>query len=241
MRNVLVLTLSVLAFYYFSQSQFFALKSFEITGLKQLSRDEVIQKCGLTSGMNYFRLDLRQAEKRLRAMPIIEKVEVSKRLPSTVVIIVKEREPCALLCTDSGFLVIDNKGYCLEKVAGAECYSFPVITGLVPDTQTPGELISKKRHLQLVLAALSRDIENYISEINIASDENLIAYSRQGIPIMLGTPEELPEKLKMGVAFLGSLETENAVEYVDIRAVQALAVKYSDPEAQKREKLFAVF
>lgn len=240
MKNILVLTLSVLALYYFSQSQFFALKNIETTGLKQLVRDEVIRKSGLTSGMNYFRLDLRQAEKRLSSIPLIESVKVKKRFPNTVVINVKEREPGALLCTDSGFFVIDNKGYCLEKVAWDEYYSLPVITGLTPESQVPGELVSKKKHLRSVLTAFSEDVENFISEINIASPDNLIAYSRQGIPIMLGTPEELPEKIKVGVSFLGSLETVEKIEYVDVRAIQAPAVKYSDSGDQKVEKLFTV-
>lgn len=238
-KNVLVLSLGVLALYYFSQSQFFALKNIDARGLIKLARAEVVRKSGLTAGMNYFRLDVKQAEERLRSIPLIERVEVRKRFPDAVVISVKEREPRAVLCVSGGFWVLDKHGYCLERMVG-EGYSLPVITGLEPDSLTPGDRVSEKKQLQSVLAALGDDVQNYISEININSENNLIAYSRGGVPILLGTTEKLPEKLKLGASFIKTRGTAEGIDYVDIRAVEAPAVRYHDPGVKEGEKIFSV-
>lgn len=237
-RNVSVLSLCVLSLYYFSQSQFFALKRIDVRGLAKQNRNEVVRVSGLTVGMNYFRLDVKQAEERLRSLPLIEQVEVRKSFPNAVIITIKEREPHALLCVNGGFWVIDKKGYCLQRLSGT--LSLPVITGLVPDSLTPGERVSRKQLLQAVLAALDGEVQYYLSEINMNSEDNLIAYSRDGIPILLGTAERLPQKLRLSVSFVKTMGDAEEIDYIDIRAVEAPAVKYHDAEFMGGEKIFSV-
>ncbi len=237
-KNVSVLSLCVLSLYYFSQSQFFALKRIDVRGLAKQNRDEVVRVSGLTLGMNYFRLDIQQAEERLRSLPLIEQVEVRKSFPNAVIIDIKEREPHALLCVNGGFWVIDRKGYCLERLSGTR--GLPVITGLVPDSLTPGQRVSRKQLLQAVLAALDGEVQYYLSEINMNSEDNLIAYSRGGVPILLGTAERLPDKLRLSVSFIKTMGEAEKIDYIDIRAVEAPAVKYHDSEFKDGEKIFSV-
>lgn len=240
LRNLLVLTLSVLAIYYFSQSPFFALKKIEAKGNNKLTAPEIIKKSGLSPGMNYFDLDLELAKKRLSSIPLIEDVDVQKRIPDQVVISLKERESRALICTNGSFVVIDEKGYCIEKCGTTSNYDLPIITGLQPDTLTPGEQVSKREYLGAVLAVLDKDVQTLVSEINIAAADNLVAYTRQGIPVLLGTTEKLPEKLTMAKSYLELIGTVEGIEYIDIRSVQAPAVKCQNKNSKDKEKIFSV-
>jgi len=236
LNKILVCTVGVLGLYCFSQSSFFALKNIEVQGLKRLSSAEVTKKSGLSKGRNLFQIDLAQAKKRLLAHPLIERVEVKRHLPQTVLIKLQEREPRALFLIDHNFLVLDQKGFCVDKITSLEPYDLPIITGLTPSSTALGEQVSRNRSLVKVLTALDGDVQSFFSEVNLAVPDHIRGYSREGIPVLLGTPENLPEKFRLAVSFLGSLKNAEAVEYVDIRTVQAPAVKYLENKAQKREK-----
>jgi cell division protein FtsQ len=225
LKNMLLIIMGVLAVYYFTQSPFFALKDIESTGNTKVTEAEIIQKSGLSAGMNYFGLDTQLVEKRVLAIPLVEKVTVKKHLPDSVVINIKERKPLALFCTQEGLFVIDGKGYCLEKCTTAASYDLPIITGLKPDSLDPGEQVIKSDDLEVVLAALEQDVQQQFSEINIAQTDNLIAYTRQGIPVFLGTTNKLSEKLDVAISYLDLLADEEEIEYIDIRSIQAPAVK----------------
>ncbi|MDH7576420.1 MAG: FtsQ-type POTRA domain-containing protein [Bacillota bacterium] len=235
---ILFCAAGVFALYCFSQSPFFALQYLEVEGLKRLSLAEVKRESGLTEGSNLFQIDCAQARKRLLAHPLIEQVEVKRRMPRTVLIKLREREPRACLLVGNQFLILDRKGYCIDKITSLGPYSLPIITGLEPASTALGQQVSRNRALAVVLSALDEDVQSFFSEVNLAVPEQIIAYSREGIPILLGIHENLPEKLRLAVSFMGSLESDEAVEYVDLRAVQAPAVKYRENKAQEDKKFF---
>ena len=108
-RNLLLIALSILAVYYFSQSPFFALKEIEAKGNTKVTQEEIVRKSGLSPGINYFELDTHLVKKRLLSMPLVETVTVKKRLPDRVVIDIKEREALALFCAQESFVVIDGR------------------------------------------------------------------------------------------------------------------------------------
>lgn len=226
LKSMLLVIMAVLAVYYFTQSPLFALQDIKVTGNTKVTEAEIIQISGLSVGMNYFGLDTQLVEKRVLAIPLVEKVTVEKHLPDSVLINIKERKPLALFCTQEGLFVIDGKGYCLEKCTTAASYDLPIITGLTPDSLDPGEQVIKSDELEVVLAALEQDIQQQFSEINMAQTDNLIAYTRQGVPVFLGTINELSEKLDIAISYLDLLVDEEDIEYIDIRSIQAPAVKY---------------
>jgi len=96
LRNLLIITSCVFALYYFTQSPFFALKEIDVKGNNQLPQTEIIQKSGLSLGINYFDIDTGLVAKRLSSIPVIASVDVKKTLPAQVEIVVKERKPLAL-------------------------------------------------------------------------------------------------------------------------------------------------
>ncbi|MGB4505267.1 MAG: FtsQ-type POTRA domain-containing protein [Syntrophaceticus sp.] len=225
LKSLLLIILSVLAVYYFSQSPFFALKKIEVKGNMKVTQEEIVQKSGLSPGINYFEMDTELIKKRLSSIPLVETVTVKKHLPDRVVINIKEREPLALFCVQDSLAVIDGKGYCLEKCTISKNYNLPIITGLKPKSLNPGERVSESQCLEPVLAVLDEDAQQLISEINLAEDDNLVAYTRQGIPVLLGNSEKLPEKLDFVASYLDLLGSIEGIEYIDIRSIHAPAVK----------------
>ncbi|HHW41542.1 MAG TPA: FtsQ-type POTRA domain-containing protein [Syntrophomonadaceae bacterium] len=238
LKTVFVITLTIMALYLFSQSPFFALQEIEGKGLQRISLSELTEESGLSKGQNLFRVDTDRVKRRLLKDPLIERAEVKRRLPRTIVIEIKERQPRALFLANDAFLVIDRKGYCLDKISSMRSYNLPIITGIKASTTELGKKVSSSRDMISILAALDPDVQNFFSEFNIAGKEQLIAYSREGIPVLLGSSDNLSQKLHVAVSFMKSLNSAMPVEYVDIRAVNAPAVKYQQIGGTNGEKLY---
>lgn len=237
LRMILLAAFIIYACYYFSQSPFFSIQKIEVAGQKHLSATEIISGSGLHTGVNIFQVNLDQAEKRLLANPWIESVAIRRKLPQTIQIAVKERQPSAILLTDQRWLVLDRNGVCIDSVNSLRLYNLPIITGIKPDSTEPGKLASASPLLMPVLTALGLDVENFFSEVNIADGNNLVAYTRDSVPVLLGKCEGLHAKLVTAQSLMVNNSNSGTVMYVDLRSAQAPAVKYLETGNQQNEKL----
>jgi len=225
-KAILITAFVVYALYYFSQSSFFALQRIEVVGQKHLSPGEVIADSDLSDGVNIFRVNLDQARKRLLTDPWITGATLHRHLPNEVEIDIEERQPSALLLTGRNWLVLDRNGVCIDCLTSPRLYSLPIITGLTPDTTEPGKKVSSSLVLPAVLTAMDLRVEDFFSEVDIANPDSLIAYTRDGIPVLLGDSHDLHNKLLTAQSLMANLNNPQAVAFMDLRSAQAPAVKY---------------
>lgn len=225
-RGVVLLVITVLSLYHFTRSSFFSVQQIEAHGIKHLQSEEVIRESGVAKGMNLFQVDTEKAQKRLLTDPLVDGAKVRKHLPNRVVITIQERTPVALLLAGDAFLVVDSKGYCLEKTSLIGKQRLPIITGCRHWSARPGSLASKEPALLKILEAIDSSRVDFFSEFNIADGNQIVAYSRDGTPVLLGTTEDLSQKLRQAVSIAKGLEAGEELDYIDVRTVQAPAVKY---------------
>jgi cell division protein FtsQ len=228
-KVILIAAFVVYALYYFSQSSFFALQKIEVRGQKHLTPGEVTGQSGLSDGVNIFQVNLDQAQKRLLTDPWIAGATLRRQLPNGIEIDIEERQPSALLLAGQHWLVLDRNGVCIDNLTSPRLYSLPIITGLTPDTTEPGKQVSASPILPVVLAAIDLSVEDFFSEVDVANSASLVAYTRDGIPVLLGDTHDLHSKLLMAQSLVANLNDPGAVEYMDLRSAQAAAVKYKTP------------
>ncbi len=238
LKAILAAAFVVFSLYYFSQSPFFALEQFKVSGLRHLSSNQVTGESGLIQGMNIFQLNLGQAEQRLLSDPWIQSAAINLQLPHTVQIAIVERQPSAMIYANQHWLLLDREGICIDSVDNLYFYSLPIISGLNPDTCQPGKQVSANPVLQLVLTALDPGVEDFFSEVNISQPDDLVAYTRDSIPVYLGKCEDLHSKLALAQSLLTNFKDRGSVSYVDLRSLQAPAIKYTGVNSQSQENLF---
>lgn len=88
--------------------EIFELKEVEVSGLRYLSREEVLTTLGMAPGTNLWE-DLSPYRERLRAHPLVEGVVLRRRLPGTLAVEVRERAPVAFLA-DPVLSPVDREG-----------------------------------------------------------------------------------------------------------------------------------
>ena len=206
----------------------FNLKTIDVEGNIAVGREEIITVSGLERGRNIWSADLEETERRLRMARRFEQVALTRRLPGTVVVRVKELQPIAFVQLDRLYGVSEG-GELIPLAPGNGLPDLPVITVDAssylrgPDaaasrdgTESPDAAASRDRsfetlrdamrgspemaralYLMRVLRTMSPGMYDELSEINVSSPDDPIAYMVEGgLAIRFGTGH-YPRKIEM--------------------------------------------
>lgn len=125
----------------------------QVSGASFLTRETVIQRAGIAAGTNILAVNLSVARRRLQAHPWIAEVRVSRVLPSTIVIDIREHTPVAIVDLGDRFL-IDSRREVFKRFESGDPVSLPVISGV-----DGGDLDAAGRSISPVLNAALDVIE----------------------------------------------------------------------------------
>jgi hypothetical protein len=100
-----------------ASSERFDVRTVRIQGNVLLSRAEV-ESAAAIGGANVFWVDRRDVAARLRALPVVQRVDVTVTLPDTVGVTVVERQPAAFWISGAQSYLVDREGVILKAVDG---------------------------------------------------------------------------------------------------------------------------
>ncbi|MFC1813299.1 cell division protein FtsQ/DivIB [Thermodesulfobacteriota bacterium] len=112
-----------------TQCDYFSAESVIVKGANRLSEEEILKQSCVKQRMNILSINLSKTRKRLLAHSWIAEAEVSRELPATITIRIKEHEPLAVLDLGRKFL-IDARGEIFKERTASDPDDLPVITGL---------------------------------------------------------------------------------------------------------------
>jgi cell division protein FtsQ len=113
---LVVLSVAVVA-YLVMFTSLLGVRSVEVIGAKEISKDAVLKAAAIENGTPMVRLDADEAAARVAKLPRVFEVVVERSWPSTVEIIVTERAPVAILRSGAEIHLVDSTGLDYAKVA----------------------------------------------------------------------------------------------------------------------------
>jgi cell division protein FtsQ len=143
-----------------------------------VTKDELLNKANIQLGTNIFKINTWKIEEEILKIPYIKDVKVSRKLPDTIAINYKEREPYLLVKYLESYLIMDMHGYILELVENKEL-DFPIIYGIDIKDITPGLALLDNNKLKydnivLLLETMKKNnFNNKIDEINYEDFDNI--------------------------------------------------------------------
>ena len=154
----------------FSLSSFFTVDTIDVQGNKYFTDEEISNMAHASTGQNIiYKLNKGNMLNYLEKNPYIEEARVYRKLPSTIVINVKERIQIAALTYGDQFLIIDNKGTLLRITKTKP--KLTIVTGLKVKKVKLGEPVEVnspdlfKELLSLLKSMEAGDV--YFTKINI--------------------------------------------------------------------------
>lgn len=160
----------IIAAIVFSLSNFFTADTIEVQGNKYFTDEEISNMAHASTGRNIiYKLNKGSMLKYLEKNPYIEEARVYRKLPSTIVINVKERMQVAALTYGDRFLIIDNNGTLLRITKTKP--KLTIVTGFKVKKVKLGEDVEvNKPELFKKLLTLFKSMEKgdvYFTKINI--------------------------------------------------------------------------
>ena len=154
----------------FSLSSFFTVDTIDVQGNKYFTDEEISNMAHASTGQNIiYKLNKGNMLNYLEKNPYIEEARVYRKLPSTIVINVKERIQIAALTYGDQFLIIDNNGTLLRITKTKP--KLTIVTGFKVKKVKLGETVGvNSPELFKELLSLLRSMEAgdvYFTKINI--------------------------------------------------------------------------
>jgi cell division protein FtsQ len=113
-------------------SPHFAVSSVQVRGQERRPEAAIVAESGILQGANAFGVDLDAARGALLADPWVEEASLSRRLPGTILIEVRERHAAALVVIGDTWLAAAD-GEPFKKLEAGDPVDLPLVTGLSPD------------------------------------------------------------------------------------------------------------
>ncbi len=112
-----------------TQCDYFAVKEVAIEGVRRLTHTQVTRQAQVSVGNNILSINLSLARKRLLAHPWIAEAEISRKIPSQLIIRIKEHSALAMVDFGQKFL-LNHQGQIFKAFDPADQLHLPVISGL---------------------------------------------------------------------------------------------------------------
>lgn len=221
----------------------FATRSISVEGLERLDEETVVHAAALAVGQNVFDTGPEDAEARLRRHPWVAEAEVSRRLPDTFSVTVREHHPVAVISltkTDNdpaGLYLVADDGTVFKRVGDGDPVDLPVVTG-VDRSRFIGDRAFRTSVL-LEVVALLHDYRGAglwrrepIGEIHVESNDGFSLYvGEDALHVRLGRG---PYRQKLGrlrrvLDRLREQESRAAYVYLDnVRRPDRVTVRLRD-------------
>ncbi len=187
----------IVTFQLLGYSDIFRITSVTIRGNRMTKQHQIYEIADLKNKTSMLHLDIDKIASNIAQQPWIDKVEIKRDWPSSVIINVTEHRPLALVNTGAQdrqrLFYVDQSGTLFAPVMTARDIDFPVITGSPHHLQVQNHEITKatpaKEALELLRLARKSVVlpVQSISEIHIDEKEELILYLvDRPFPIYLG-------------------------------------------------------
>lgn len=121
----------ILAHDYFTQANQFTARQIEVTGIRRLSREQVLDIAEIGQDANILAVNLATTRKRLLAEPWIAEATVSRDIPSGLRLNITEEQPLAFLEMEGGQgFLINAEGRAFKRQGPGGADELPRVQGL---------------------------------------------------------------------------------------------------------------
>ncbi len=203
-----------------SGSQLFEITRVEVVGNTRLSSDEVIALAALDDGETLLRVNGDAVVSRITESPWIADADLSRRIPSTLRIEVKERVPAAVVDTGTTFWFVESGGRVLAESIASSATVVPVIRDVPDFVAEPGNTSESAvlRNALRVLDGLSDGLRTSVRTVSAPRVEETALLTATGVEIMVGEAVNM-EKKSLLIADILAAQGDRVV-FIDVRSIE---------------------
>lgn len=216
-----------------AQSPLFNIRTIEVNGLNHLDEDAVVALSGLETGGHIYEANIKKAENMIATNIWVQQVQVTRKLPNTIVVDVLERVPAAAVTTPDGLYVVDSTGVLLQRQKLLDGLAVLVVSG-ISDIADDAKLGAQLENAALsdaltVIRQMDEQAASVIAEIDVANTQKIVARTTFGVDIYLGDRSNFAEKFTLAMQIMSEESDRGRVEsldYIDVSLVDQPVLAY---------------
>jgi cell division protein FtsQ len=185
-------------------------RAVEVTGSVLAGPDQVRAAAAVAEGTPLARVDTDQVAARVRTLPSVASVEVSRSWPYTLVVAVVERVPAGVVESDGGFVVLDASGVVFHRVP-EQPPGVVLLRLAAPGPDDPATTAALR-----VLASLTPALQEGLAEVDAPSPTRIRLLLADGRVIVWGDADRSAAKATVATALLGTDATTIDVSVPDV-------------------------
>jgi len=212
----------------FFATSYFEIKTLEVVGNDNISREQLLKTAGLAPGLNLFKLDRELIRQRIMGEPLVKDVKVDLDGLYNLKLIITERTPFLYAKVGTAFYEIADDGVIINTEGYGE-KDLPLITGLNLETSRAGDNMNSNDGFYIAhnwVKSLESRILEQISEINFQSMQNPYLILLSGEKVFPRSLEDFKNRYDFLRALLDNLRKNNVEPiYLDMRAPNQIVVR----------------
>jgi len=211
------------------------ISSVKVTGISYLPEAKMISTAKIPQGENIFLIDLDEVRARFSKVIQINEIKIKRKLPSTIVIEIKERSPYAIVVIGGATFLVDEDGYIIaSKSLSSSIYrldisKYPVIRGVNKKNLEKGMRLDEKDRtfVRAALEMLSKFIDISAIQIEVGDREDIVIYIEDILKVKIGTPADIERKIKIIKAIRDSVQGKwTKLSFIDVRVPDSPVIKF---------------
>lgn len=184
---------------------FFRVEAVTVEGNQRYSTEEILSVAAIEMGTNMILTPSQQiAQGITEALPYVDQVEVQKRFPTTVNLVITECQPVAVLTGAASAWVIDAKGKLLEPASEEQLQTYPPITGLEllePEQGKPAQTTLENQNKLDGLVAFTMALQECglmegVTSIDVSSNTEIVMVYDGRLTVKVLNNVDFDRKLK---------------------------------------------
>lgn len=206
-----------------SLTVFFNIDTITVEGNSKYTSEEIVEKSGIRTGDNLFRIGTGQAVDQLvQSFVYVDKVEVNRSFPNAVSIVITEAVPVMSFSDNTGYSIVSGEGRILESGLTTPAEGTFVVNGVDLNSYKAGDFIQSDTGQGM---SLLKTINGVCAELEIASvsriDVNSVIdirlYLDSRIRIDVGSITDLQYKLTFAKEVLEAQLGESDKGIIDVK------------------------
>ncbi|MFA0815651.1 MAG: cell division protein FtsQ/DivIB [Anaerofustis sp.] len=170
---------------FFFRSSFFTVESVYVEGASKVDKNEVLTVCGIQQGENIFDFSAKKAQESIKTITNVKNASVVRIYPNTVKIVVTERVPFMVICSDGNYIAIDDTGKVLSVANALNDSSGVIVSGLSGISASPGDQFDFMSNVSVQTAdeiftyLKNESLYDYVSELHVSSNSCYYLYTKK--------------------------------------------------------------
>lgn len=202
-----------------------------VSGNASLARGEVLSLLDGLQGRNMVLVDLEAWRRKLLSSPWVDDAAIRRVLPSTVDVVISERQPMGIARIGERLYLIDDDGAIIDEFGPNYAgFDLPVIDGLAAPRREGGPLVDEGRAglVRRLLASLQTrpDLARRVSQIDVSDLRDAVVILEGETTLVRVGDEQFVERLQSYLDLAPALrERVPAIDYVDMRFGERVYVR----------------